>query len=45
MVVKDIFDEEGNACESASHPRQRLFVDLGCQLDRNDILSRQEIVS
>lgn len=44
VVVKAIFDEESNACKSAPHPRQRLFIDLGCPLDRYDILRRQEVV-
>jgi len=45
VVVSAIYDEDGNACESAPHPRQRLFIDLGCRLEQYDILRRQEVVS
>lgn len=45
VVVSNIYDEDGNACESAPHPRQKLFIDLGCQLEQYDILRRQEVVS
>ncbi len=42
VVVKGIFDEEGNAMESAPHPQQKLFIDLGTSLERYDILRRKE---
>ena len=29
VPVKAIYDEEGNSVESAPHPQQKLFVDLG----------------
>jgi len=45
VMVRYIYDEDGNACESAPHPRQKLFIDLGCQLEQYDILRRQEVVS
>ena len=44
-TVKAIFDEEGNAMESAPHPQQSLWIDLGMPLERFDILRRQEPVS
>lgn len=43
VVVKGIFDEEGNAMESAPHPQQKLFIDLGTSLERYDILRRKEM--
>lgn len=42
--VRSICDEDGNAVESAPHPQQKLFIDLGYELDQYDILRRQEIV-
>ena len=41
-VVREIRDEEGNAQESAPHPRQRLWVDLGADVEVYDILRRRE---
>ena len=35
-------DEEGNSVESAPHPQQKLFVDLGGGADVYDILRRSE---
>lgn len=43
VTVRAIFDEEGNSQESAPHPKQVLYVDLGEKLDIYDILRRQEI--
>ena len=43
VTVRAIFDEEGNPQESAPHPKQVLYVDLGTKLDIYDILRRQEI--
>ena len=43
VTVRAIFDEEGNPQESAPHPKQVLYVDLGTKLDIYDILTRQEI--
>jgi len=43
VVVKGIYDEQGNAQESAPHPKQILYVDLGIELDEYDILRRQEL--
>lgn len=42
-VVKAIEDEEGNPMESAPHPKQILYIDLGCQLEEYDILRRKEM--
>lgn len=44
VVVKAIYDEEGNSCESAPHPQQVLYVDLGEGLELYDILRRKEAV-
>ena len=41
-VVKRLVDEEGNDQESAPHPKQVLYVDLGCKADIYDILRRAE---
>ena len=45
LCVKGIYDEEGNAVESAPHPRQILYVDLGIELKEYDILRRSETES
>ncbi len=42
VTVKRILDEEGNSMESAPHPKQVLWIDLGQELDQYDILRRQE---
>lgn len=42
VTVKAIYDEEGNSLESAPHPQQKLFVDLGGGADVYDILRRGE---
>ena len=42
VTVKSITDEEGNAMESAPHPKQILWVDLGCEVSPYDILRRSE---
>jgi len=42
VIVKRILDEEGNVMESAPHPKQKLWIDLGQELDQYDILRRQE---
>lgn len=43
-TVKAIYDEKGNPVESAPHPKQILYVDLGIQMDEYDILRRKEMV-
>lgn len=42
VTVKRIVDEDGNEMESAPHPQQVLYIDLGQRLDKYDILRRQE---
>ena len=42
VPVKAIYDEEGNSAESAPHPQQKLFVDLGGEAEVYDILRRSE---
>lgn len=42
VIVKRILTEDGVEQESAPHPKQVLYVDLGIQVDQYDILRRQE---
>ena len=42
VTVKRITDETGKDMESAPHPKQKLFIDLGIKLDEYDILRRRE---
>ena len=42
VVVRRIVNEEGEDQTSAPHPKQKLWIDLGCPLDRYDILRRKE---
>lgn len=42
VTVRRIEDAEGNSMESAPHPKQVLYVDLGAELEQYDILRRQE---
>ena len=42
VTVRGIYDEEGNPVESAPHPQQKLFVDLGTALEQYDLLRRAE---
>lgn len=42
VTVKRIVDEDDNEMESAPHPKQVLFVDLGQPLEMYDILRRKE---
>lgn len=42
VTVKRLVDEEGNEQESAPHPKQVLYVDLGSRADMYDILRRAE---
>ena len=42
VTVMEIFDENGNKMESAPHPKQVLYIDLGQELEMYDILRRQE---
>lgn len=42
VTVKRILTEDGVEQESAPHPKQVLYVDLGIQVDKYDILRRAE---
>ena len=42
VEVKGIYTEEGESRESAPHPKEVLYVDLGIELDEFDILRRAE---
>lgn len=42
VTVRRIVDEDGNEQESAPHPKQVLYVDLGTKADQYDILRRKE---
>lgn len=41
-VVKGITDENGNPAESAPHPKQKIYIDLGTVLEKYDIIRRKE---
>ena len=43
--VKCITDEEGQEQESAPHPKQVLYIDLGIEMEQYDILRRKEMES
>ena len=43
VTVKGITDEDGNTMESAPHPKQILWVDLGSEVSPYDILRRSEM--
>lgn len=43
VTVAAIYDEDGNSVESAPHPQQKLFVDLGEDLAVYDLLRRAEM--
>ena len=42
VTVRRIVNEDGEDQESAPHPKQKLWIDLGCPLERYDILRRCE---
>jgi putative protease len=42
VTVRRIVNEEGQEQESAPHPKQRLWVDLGVELDLFDILRMKD---
>ena len=43
LVFRDHYcDEDGNEQESAPHPKQILWVDLGADVDKYDILRKKE---
>lgn len=41
-AVKHLEDEQGNPMTSCPHPRQKIFVDLGMDLEKFDLLRRKE---
>ena len=41
-TVKRITDERGVDMESAPHPKQQLYIDLGVKLEQYDVLRRKE---
>ena len=45
VTVQRILDEDGNSVESAPHPQQRLYVDLGIELCQYELLRRQEALA
>ena len=42
VTVRAIYDEEGSALDSAPHPKQILWVDLGTETEIYDIIRRSE---
>jgi len=42
VVVKRIVNEKGADVDSAPHPKEMLWIDLGIELDRYDIIRRKE---
>ncbi|MDO5417101.1 MAG: U32 family peptidase [Lachnospiraceae bacterium] len=42
VSVKGIWNEEGEAQESAPHPKQQLWVELDAEMEQYDILRRRE---
>ena len=40
--VVSIKDEEGNEMESCPHPKQKLTINLGMELDKGDILRMKD---
>lgn len=42
VTVRSINDEDGNPMESAPHPKQKLWIDLGVEMEQYDILRRHE---
>ena len=45
VTVRSIRDEDGNLMESAPHPKQVLYIDLGVSMDVYDLLRRKEPVT
>ena len=42
VTVQGIYNEDGEAQESAPHAQQKLYIDLGTAIDRYDLLRRAE---
>ena len=45
VVVKSICDEDGNEQESAPHPKQILWVDLGADVDKYVFSAKKRIIN
>ena len=45
VVVTSLTDENGNSVESAPHPGQKLYPDLGIELMEYDILRRKNVAA
>lgn len=43
-VVARMTDEDGNAIDSCPHPKQKIFVDLGVELETGDLLRRYDVI-
>jgi putative protease len=44
-VVKGLWNEDGEAVESCPHPKERIFVDLGVETGKFDLLRRKELTT
>lgn len=42
LKVKDMKDEEGQPIKSCPHPRQKVFIDVGIDLNEYDVLRKKE---
>ena len=42
LKVKDMKDEEGQTIESCPHPKQKIFIDVGIDLDEYDVLRKKK---
>ncbi len=42
VKVKGMMDEEGNVLESGPDPKQKIYVDLGVELNDFDLLRRRD---
>jgi len=43
VTVKQITDEEGNSMESCPHPKQKIYVDFGVELEVYDLIRKKEM--
>lgn len=43
VTVKQITDEEGNSMESCPHPKQKIFVEFGVELEIYDLIRKKEM--
>ncbi len=42
VTVKAMTDAEGNPVESCPHPKEKIYVDLGVELNDFDLLRRRD---